>query len=195
MLSITAARERSSCRSLSQLPLRPGRLWDGLVVYSYGGIVAMMRGHMGKAVEDVDRIGVVYHLHAFAHIPYRHAVVVLVQRDVTVALDRGNRPLSHLDSGPGAKASDCLSRWSQTADGGIPLRRVRLRALNFSKDSRIATLKRLQVMEHHSLQIDIHRTVHQLDCVFHQCLVPGMPHTGRGPRRIRNARQRLRSPD
>ncbi len=34
-------------------------------------------------------------------------------------------------------------------------------------------------MEHHSLQIDIHRTVHQLDCVFHQCLVPGMPHTGR----------------
>ncbi len=61
------------------------------------GIVAMMRGHMGKAVEDVDRIGVVYHLHAFAHILlYRHAVVVLVQRDVTVALDRGNRPLSHL---------------------------------------------------------------------------------------------------
>ena len=51
------------------------------------GIVAMMRGHMGKAVEDVDRIGVVYHLHAFAHILYRHAVVVLVQRDVTVALD------------------------------------------------------------------------------------------------------------
>ncbi len=60
------------------------------------GIVAMMRGHMGKAVEDVDRIGVVYHLHAFAHILYRHTVVVLVQRDVTVALDRGNRPLSHL---------------------------------------------------------------------------------------------------
>ena len=60
------------------------------------GIVAMMRGHMGKAVEDVDRIGVVYHLHAFAHILYRHAVVVLVQRDVTVALDCGNRPLSHL---------------------------------------------------------------------------------------------------
>ncbi len=56
----------------------------------------MMRGHMGKAVEDVDRIGVVYHLHAFAHILYRHTVVVLVQRDVTVALDRGNRPLSHL---------------------------------------------------------------------------------------------------
>ena len=108
MLSITAAREKEAPASHSRSSLASRQIVGTAVVYSYGGIVAMMRGHMGKAVEDVDRIGVAYHLHAFAHILYRHTVVVLVQRDVTVALDRGNRPLSHLIAVRGKGPQVCL---------------------------------------------------------------------------------------
>ncbi len=121
MLSITAARGKELLQVTLAAPLASRQIVGRLGRVFVRGIVAMMRGHMGKAVEDVDRIGVVYHLHAFAHILYRHAVVVLVQRDVTVALDRGNRPLSHLIAVRGQRPQTVsLSRWSQTADGGIP---------------------------------------------------------------------------
>ncbi len=99
----------------------------------------MMRGHTGKTVEDVDRIGVVYHLHAFAHILYRHAVVVLVQRDVTVALGLWQPSAVSSDTCPGQRPQTVsLDRIEQLTAGF--LRRVRLRALNFSVDLRIATL-------------------------------------------------------
>ena len=51
---------------------------------------------MGKAMKDVDCVGVVDQIHTFAHILHRHAVVMLVQSDVAVTLNRCDSPLLHL---------------------------------------------------------------------------------------------------
>lgn len=77
--------------SLSQLPLRPDRLCDGFVVYSYGVSLRWC-----VAMKDVDCVGVVDQIHTFAHILHRHAVMMLVQSDVAVTLNRCDSPLLHL---------------------------------------------------------------------------------------------------
>ena len=159
-------------------PLAARQIVRGLRGVFVRCVVAMMRGHMGKAVKDVDCIGVVYHLHAFAYILHRHTVVVLVQRDIAVALYCGYGSLSDL-------IAVCRQR-PQT----VPLDRVEELAAGFPASGQIAVIEflqrsadspveRFQIMEHHSLKIDIHRPVHQFDCVFHECLVPGVPHPGR----------------
>ena len=115
--------------------------------------------------------------HAFALL-YRQAVVVPVQRHVTVALDGGHSPLPHL-------IAVCRQR-SQS----VPLDRIEKLTAGFPAPGQIARIElfqrpedcpveRLQVMEHHSLKIDIHGPAHQLDRVFHKSLVPGVPYPGR----------------
>lgn len=91
-----------------------------------------MRGHMGEAMEDLDCIGVVYHLHAFAHILGRHAVMMPVQRHVTVALYCGHHPLSHL-------IAVCRQR-SQS----VPLDRIEKLTAGFLAPGQIACIELLQ---------------------------------------------------
>ena len=76
------------------------------------GVVAVMRCHMGEAMEDVDCVGVKDHIHSLAHILDRHAVMALVECYVAIALDGGYSTLSHLIAVRG--------QWPQTA----PLNRI-----------------------------------------------------------------------
>ena len=60
------------------------------------GVVAVMRCHMGEAMEDGDCVGCIDHILSLAHILDRHAVMALVECYVAIALDGGYSTLAHL---------------------------------------------------------------------------------------------------
>ncbi len=137
-----------------------------------------MRGHMGEAVEYFDCVGVVYHLHAFAHILDRNAVVMFVQRDIAVALNCRHRPLPHLVTCRRQRPQGILLNGIEELPARL-LSPGKVAAVERLKRPEHGYVERFQVMEHRSLQVNIHRPVHKFHRVLHQGLVLGTAYPGR----------------
>ena len=129
-------------------------------------------------MKDVDCVGVVDQIHTFAHILHRHAVVMLVQSDIAVTLNRCDSPLLHLIA--------ACRQWTQ----GVLFDSLKELAAGFPTAGQIAGIEllqrledgsvgRLQIIEHQTFKVYVHGPVHQFYRILHQSLVLGMAHAGR----------------
>lgn len=73
-----------------------GQVVRGFLRVAVGRVITVMRSHMPEAMENLQCFRVIYNIHTFADILFRHTVMMLEERDVAIAHDRRRPALFHL---------------------------------------------------------------------------------------------------
>lgn len=147
----------------------------------------MVGGDELQPVEDLQRIGIIDDVHPLPDVLLRHAVVVLVQRDVAVAHDGGRLARLHLVSQRRKRLQVLGLYLLEQGSPRLPASR-QLAFVEGLKRYHDSLVQRCQVMERPAFHVSIDRPVHQLYGILYQCLILRMPHS----RRIHGAVVELR---
>ena len=143
-----------------------------------GRVIAVVRGDQLQTVEDFQGVRVIDDVYALTYVLFRHAVMMLEERDVAVLQHRIRPALLHLKPDGGKRLQVVALRLLEKFPAGL----VASGQPPFIETSQRLAYGRVQgvhVVEHQSLYVNVDGAVHQFHGVLHQRLVLGMAHAGR----------------
>ena len=155
----------------------PRQVVRGFLCVAVRRVVTVVRGHMPEAMEDFQCFCVIYNVHTFADVLFRHAVMVLEERDVAVAHDRCRPALFHLVAYGGQRTQIVGFRTFEKFASEV-LVRGHAGGVELFQRIPYGTVQGIKASECQPFDVDVDGTVHQPDRIFHESLVLGTARTG-----------------